>query len=98
MLIRNLKEFYMNKTDVNKSVPEAGLSLGQQKLLRRKKTQRLMEKETALAALKQAFLMLRPDRQWNNPVMFVVEVGAFLTLLYIIEAMLGKGVSQSPLS
>jgi len=30
--------------------------------------------------------------------MFVVEVGAFLTLLYIIEAAMGKGSSQSPLS
>ncbi|MGO9013749.1 MAG: potassium-transporting ATPase subunit KdpB [Dissulfurispiraceae bacterium] len=88
----------MNKTDVNKSVPEAGLTLGQQKLQRRKKVQRLLEKETALAALKQAILMLRPDRQWNNPVMFVVEVGAFLTLLYIVEAAMGKGVSQSPIS
>jgi len=57
-----------------------------------------MEKETAMAALKQAFLMLRPDKQWNNPVMFVVEVGAFLTLLYIIEALMGKGTSQLPLS
>ena len=88
----------MNKTDVNKSVPDAGLSLGQQKLQRRKKARRLLEKETAMAALKQALLMLRPDRQWNNPVMFVVEVGAFLTLLYIVEAAMGKGVSQSPIS
>lgn len=74
------------------------MTLGQQKLQRRKKVQRLLEKETALAALKQAILMLRPDRQWNNPVMFVVEVGAFLTLLYIVEAAMGKGVSQSPIS
>jgi high-affinity K+ transport system ATPase subunit B len=34
------------------------------------------------AALKQSFVMLRPDIQWRNPVMFVVEVGAALTLLY----------------
>ncbi len=88
----------MNKADANKSVPDAGLSPGRQKLQRRKKNQRLLEKETALAALKQAFLMLRPDRQWNNPVMFVVEVGAFLTLLYIVEALMGKGGSQSPIS
>ena len=27
------------------------------------------------AALKQSFVMLRPDIQWRNPVMFVVEVG-----------------------
>src|SRR5208283_4808458 len=88
----------MNKVDVNETVHEAGLSMGLQRPQRRKKPLRLLEKKTALAALKQAFLMLRPDRQWNNPVMFVVEVGAFLTLLYILEAVMGKGSSQSPLS
>src|SRR5208283_3993709 len=88
----------MNKSDVKESVREAGLSVGPQTSHRRKKPQRLMEKETAMAALKQAFMMLRPDKQWNNPVMFVVEVGAFLTLLYIIEALMGKGTSQLPLS
>jgi len=38
--------------------------------------------------------MLRPDIQWKNPVMFVVQVGAFLTLLYLIQACLGKSESQ----
>jgi K+-transporting ATPase ATPase B chain len=33
-------------------------------------------------ALWQAVLMLRPDVQWKNPVMFVVEVGTVLSLLY----------------
>jgi K+-transporting ATPase ATPase B chain len=54
----------------------------------------LLERETVLAALKQAFVMLRPDIQWKNPVMFVVEVGALLTLLYIIEAAFGSAASQ----
>jgi potassium-transporting ATPase ATP-binding subunit len=45
-------------------------------------------------ALKQSFVMLRPDIQWKNPVMFVVEVGAFLTLFYVIQAALGKSESQ----
>jgi K+-transporting ATPase ATPase B chain len=35
-------------------------------------------------ALKQSFVMLRPDIQWKNPVMFVVEVGTALTLLYTV--------------
>ena len=34
--------------------------------------------------------MLRPDLQWNNPVMFVVEVGAILTLVAIVQMALGK--------
>jgi len=45
-------------------------------------------------ALKQAFVMLRPDIQWKNPVMFVVEIGAFLTLFYLVQAALGKSESQ----
>ncbi len=65
---------------------------------RRVKPQGLLEKETALAALKQAFVMLRPDIQWNNPVMFVVEVVAFLTLLYLIQMALGQSVSEVPIS
>src|SRR4029077_1344439 len=39
-------------------------------------------------------VMLRPDIQWKNPVMFVVEIGAFLTLFYLIQAALGKSDSQ----
>src|SRR5208283_922957 len=41
------------------------------------------------AAGKQAFVMLRPDIQWKNPVMFVVEVGAVLTLLFTVGRLLG---------
>lgn len=40
-------------------------------------------------ALKQSFLMLRPDIQWKNPVMFVVEVGTVLTVGFTITALLG---------
>jgi K+-transporting ATPase ATPase B chain len=61
---------------------------------------RLLRKNPLLApgtfgpAFKQAFIMLRPDIQWKNPVMFVVEVGAFLTLAYLIRACFGKSESQ----
>jgi K+-transporting ATPase ATPase B chain len=54
----------------------------------------LLAPETFGPALKQAFVMLRPDIQWKNPVMFVVEIGAFLTLFYLIQALLGKSESQ----
>ncbi len=43
------------------------------------------------AALKQSFVMLRPDIQWKNPVMFVVEVGTVLSIIFTIRAMLGLG-------
>jgi potassium-transporting ATPase ATP-binding subunit len=49
-------------------------------------------------ALKQAFAMLRPDIQWANPVMFVVEIGAVLTLLFIIQAMVSSSASQVPIT
>jgi K+-transporting ATPase ATPase B chain len=42
------------------------------------------------AALKQAFAMLRPDIQWKNPVMFVVEVGTVLTLVFTFARLLGS--------
>jgi len=61
---------------------------------RRTKRRALLEKETVLVALQQSFVMLRPDIQWKNPVMFVVEVGAILTLLYIIKAIFGGNESQ----
>ena len=50
------------------------------------------------ARFKQAFVMLRPDIQWENPVMFVVEVGAVLTLLFVIQAALGQSSSQVPIT
>jgi K+-transporting ATPase ATPase B chain len=54
----------------------------------------LLAPETFGPALKHAFVMLRPDIQWKNPVMFVVEIGAFLTLFYLVQAALGKSESQ----
>src|SRR6201981_1895156 len=54
----------------------------------------LLAPETFWPALKQAFIMLRPDIQWKNPVMFVVEVGAFLTFIYLIQAAMGRSESQ----
>ena len=47
---------------------------------RRTRRQDLFAPELVRQRLKQSFVMLRPDIQWTNPVMFVVEVGAFLTL------------------
>ena len=54
--------------------------------------------EMVRPALRQAFVMLRPDIQWANPVMFVVEVGAFLTLLFVVQAAVGASSSQVPIT
>jgi K+-transporting ATPase ATPase B chain len=64
----------------------------------RRKTNQLMPPGTAGPALKQAVIMLRPDIQWTNPVMFVVELGAFLTLLFVVQAAFGHSASQIPIT
>jgi len=58
----------------------------------------LFAPEVVRPALRQAVMMLRPDIQWQNPVMFVVEVGAFLTLLFVLQAAIGKSSSQVPIT
>ena len=49
----------------------------------------LFEPELLKAAFKQSLVMLRPDIQWKNPVMFVVEVGTVLTIIYTVAKLLG---------
>src|SRR5437588_11671643 len=62
------------------------------KLARRLSRRRgLFAPELLRAALKQSFVMLRPDIQWKNPVMFVVEVGAVLSIIFTITTMTGQG-------
>jgi len=65
---------------------------------RRIRARKLFEPELVREALKQAFVMLRPDVQWANPVMFVVEIGAVLTLLFIIQAAVSTSASQVPIT
>jgi K+-transporting ATPase ATPase B chain len=84
----------LNVPNKTKTLPGNSLPPKQEQPMRRVKPKGLLEKETALEALKQAFTMLRPDIQWKNPVMFVVEVGAILTLLLIVEAALGGAETQ----
>ena len=77
---------------------ESQFPVEQSQTPRRAKKFALLKKEMAIPALKQAIVMLRPDIQWKNPVMFVVEVGAILTLLYIIRALWGGAISDVPVS
>jgi len=65
---------------------------------RRVRVQGLFSADIMVPSLKQAFVMLRPDLQWSNPVMFVVEIGAFLTLLFVIQALFAGSVSQVPVT
>jgi K+-transporting ATPase ATPase B chain len=61
-------------------------------------TESLFTSPLVRAALRQALVSLRPDIQWKNPVMFVVEIGAVLTLVFIVELALGMAHSQAPLT
>jgi K+-transporting ATPase ATPase B chain len=65
---------------------------------RRSRSIPLLTSDTFWSSLKRSVVMLRPDIQWSNPVMFVVEVGAILTLLFVINAAMGKSQSQIPLT
>src|ERR1700686_2759621 len=65
---------------------------------RRIRSQKLFDPQLACDALKQSFVMLRPDIQWSNPVMFVVEIGAVLTLLFIVQALVSTSASQVPIT
>ena len=65
---------------------------------KRVRSQKLFDPELVRDALKQSFVMLRPDIQWSNPVMFVVEIGAALTLLFVIQALVSTSASQIPIS
>ncbi len=57
---------------------------------RRSRRAGLFAPDLLRTALTQAFVMLRPDIQWKNPVMFVVEVGTVLSILYTIAKAFGS--------
>ena len=65
---------------------------------RRVRSRKLFEPQLVRDALKQSVVMLRPDIQWSNPVMFVVELGAVLTMLFIVQALVSTSVSQVPIT
>jgi potassium-transporting ATPase ATP-binding subunit len=65
---------------------------------RRSRAHKLFEPELLTQAFRYSFVMLRPDIQWSNPVMFVVEIGAVLTFLFIIQAAVSTSASQVPIS
>jgi K+-transporting ATPase ATPase B chain len=85
----------MELTMIEETAEQPGSPPGEHK---RQKRHGLFEADTTRPALKQAFAMLRPDIQWKNPVMFVVEIGAFLTLLFVTRAALGHSDSVVPVT
>ncbi len=82
----------MSTSTVQESPFVEGSSPEETKLARRlSRRQGLFAPDLLWAAFKQSFVMLRPDIQWKNPVMFVVEVGTVLSIVSTIATILGVG-------
>src|SRR5437870_2072249 len=80
----------MPSTTAPVAAPPSGPSAEELKLSRRaSRRYGLFAPHLLRAALKQSFVMLRPDIQWKNPVMFVVEVGTVLTFFYTLAVLFG---------
>jgi potassium-transporting ATPase ATP-binding subunit len=76
--------------------PQTGVSPEELKLERRHSRKAgLFDPELMKPAFRQSLVMLRPDIQWKNPVMFVVEVGTVLTLIYTVAKMAGMASAAS---
>src|SRR5437867_7122530 len=68
------------------------------KLARRvSRRQGLFAPDLLKTALRQAFVMLRPDILWKNPVMFVVEVGSVLSIVYTVVKALDPASTRATL-
>ncbi len=77
-------------TPPSASPPAADLPAADFKTARRLSRRKgLFAPDLLKAALRQSFVMLRPDIQWKNPVMFVVEVGTILSIFYTVAKMFG---------
>jgi K+-transporting ATPase ATPase B chain len=70
----------------------------QLKLARRQsRRQGLFAPDLLRVALRQAVAMLRPDILWKNPVMFVVEVGTALSIVYTVVKAVNPDSTAAPL-
>jgi len=67
------------------------------KLRRESRQLRLFDQRLMRLALGRAFVMLRPDRMCKNPVMFVVEIGMILAVLYTIIKVVDPSSTQASL-
>src|SRR5258707_5313086 len=78
--------------------PVSGPSPDEAKMARRlSRRQGLFAPELLKTALHQALVMLRPDIQWKNPVMFVVEVGTVVSILYTVAKAIDPTAYQADL-
>src|SRR5262245_3224164 len=64
---------------------------------RMSRRQGLFAPDLLKAACVRAFVMLRPDILWKNPVMFTVEIGTVLSIIYTIVKVLDPGSTLATL-
>src|SRR5579871_721351 len=57
----------------------------------------LFEPELLRVAFRRAVVMLRPDILWKNPVMFVVEVGTVLSVVYSVYKVIDPASTRATL-
>ncbi len=87
----------MSQTLTTQPAP-AALSPADLKMTRRLSRRKgLFAPDLLKTALVQSFVMLRPDIQWKNPVMFVVEVGTVLSILYTVAKAVSPDAYQASL-
>jgi K+-transporting ATPase ATPase B chain len=92
---KDYREAFMSEQQVMERGVSADVSTDEAQRLKldRRASRRagLFAPELLKVALKQSFVMLRPDIQWKNPVMFVVEIGTVLTILFTVHAVIQWG-------
>jgi len=75
---------------LTKEPPATGPAAEELKLGRRHSRKAgIFDPELLKTAFRQSLVMLRPDIQWKNPVMFTVEVGTVLTIIYTVANLAG---------
>ncbi|MBA4187149.1 MAG: K(+)-transporting ATPase subunit B [Planctomycetaceae bacterium] len=60
--------------------------------------QGLFARDLLKSAFRRAFVMLRPDILWKNPVMFTVEVGTVLSIIYTVVKAIDPGSTLASLT
>ncbi|HEY1375707.1 MAG TPA: potassium-transporting ATPase subunit KdpB [Gemmataceae bacterium] len=79
-------------------MPAAGPDARAAKLARRESRRMgLFQPDLLKLALRRAFVMLRPDILWKNPVMFVVEVGTALSVVYTVVKLIDPASTRATL-
>src|SRR6202050_2319650 len=65
--------------------------ISQRRIGRRPKARSLFDREILGRAIVESFAKLNPSWQYRNPVMFVCEVGALVTLIFFVRDLLHHG-------